>query len=158
MSWPRHIGVDSPSETGLGSKGERIFGGPVSAAEVDLEFENDLGVALSGIPNSYTINIPSIPKISVGLDPVTIQPLTILPLDLTVRIREFPSIRAHLPANFTLGFGLLGYEILCVRLCGEAQIITEPYDPNPCEDCEDERRPDRPPRNKPPVDERPVIK
>jgi hypothetical protein len=130
----------------------------VSAAEVDLEFENDLGVDLSGIPSSYTINIPSIPKISVGLDPVTIRPLdvtirpldvTVRPLDLTVRIREFPSIRAHLPANFTLGFGVLGYELVCVRLCGEAQIITEPYDPNPCEDCENERR-DRPDVVKPP--------
>jgi len=123
----------------------------VSAAEVDLEFENDLGVDLSGIPSSYTINIPSIPKISVGLDPLTINPLTInpldvtvRPLDLTVRIREFPSIRAHLPANFTLGFGLLGYEVLCIRLCGEAQVITEPYDPNPCEDCGDDRRRDQP--------------
>jgi hypothetical protein len=130
----------------------------VSAAEVDLFFENDLGVDLSGIPSSYTINIPSIPKISVGLDPITVQPLTIRPLDLTVRIREFPSIRAHLPANFTLGFGLLGYELICVRLCGEAQIITEPYDPNPCEDCEEERRPDRPPPDKPTPAKPPVVK
>jgi hypothetical protein len=130
----------------------------VSAAEVDLFFENDLGVDLSGIPSSYTINIPSIPKISVGLDPITVQPLTIRPLDLTVRIREFPSIRAHLPANFTLGFGLLGYELLCVRLCGEAQIITESYDPNPCEDCEEERHPDRPPPDKPTPAKPPVVK
>jgi hypothetical protein len=127
----------------------------MSAAEVDLEFENDLGVDLSGIPSSYTINVPSIPKISVGLDPITVQPLTIRPLDLTVRIREFPSIRAHLPANFTLAFGALGYELFCLRLCGEAQVITEPYDPNPCEDCEDERRVDRPPIDKQPA--KPVV-
>ena len=86
---------------------------------------------------------------------MTVQPLTIRPLDLTVRIREFPSIRAHLPANFTLAFGALGYELFCLRLCGEAQVITEPYDPNPCEDCEDERKPDRSPIDmqpaKPPV-------
>lgn len=130
----------------------------MSAAEVDLFFENDLGVDLSGIPSSYTINIPSIPKISVGLDPITVQPLTIRPLDLTVRIREFPSIRAHLPANFTVGFGLLGYELICVRLCGEAQIITEPYDPSPCEDCEEERRPDRPPPDKLTPAKPPVVK
>jgi hypothetical protein len=123
----------------------------VSAAEVDLKFENDLGVDLSGIPSTYTINIPSIPKISVGLDPLTINPLTInpldvtvRPLDLTLRIREFPSIRAHLPANFTLGFGVLGYELLCIRLCGEAQVITESYDPNPCEECGDDRHHDQP--------------
>jgi hypothetical protein len=126
----------------------------MSAAEVDLEFENDLGVDLSGIPSTYTINVPSIPKISVGLDPITVQPLTIRPLDLTVRIREFPSIRAHLPANFTLAIGALGYELFCLRLFGEAQVITEPYDPNPCEDCEDERHPDRQPVDKQPAKDR----
>jgi hypothetical protein len=26
-------------------------------------------------------------------------------------------------------------ELLSLRLCGEAQIITEPYEPNPCEIC-----------------------
>jgi hypothetical protein len=26
-------------------------------------------------------------------------------------------------------------ELMCVRLCGEAQMITEPYVPNPCERC-----------------------
>ena len=128
----------------------------MSAAEVDVEFENDLGIDVSGLPTTYTINVPSIPKISVGLDPITvrpltIEPLTIRPLDLTVRIREFPSIRAHLPANFTLAFGALGYELFCLRLCGEAQIITEPYDPNPCEDCDDERKQDRPPIDKQPT-------
>jgi hypothetical protein len=25
--------------------------------------------------------------------------------------------------------------LFCIRLCGEAQIITEPYRPNPCESC-----------------------
>jgi len=26
----------------------------------------------------------------------------------------------------------LGIELMCLRLCGEAQIITEPYVANPC--------------------------
>jgi hypothetical protein len=29
----------------------------------------------------------------------------------------------------------MGLELMNVRLCGEAQIITEPYTPNPCETC-----------------------
>ena len=41
---------------------------------------------------------------------------------------------AHLLA-LTLGFSVLGYELVCAKLCGEAQVITEPYDPNPCEHC-----------------------
>lgn len=52
-----------------------------------------------------------------------------------MRIKEIPSIRTHVPALFTLGLSVLGYELLCARLCGEAQVITEPYEPNPCEHC-----------------------
>lgn len=58
-----------------------------------------------------------------------------------MRIKEFPNIRAHLPADFTVGLSLLGIELLAVRLCGEAQLITEPYVPNPCEDCGPDRTP-----------------
>jgi len=52
-----------------------------------------------------------------------------------VRLKEIPSIRTHVPALFTLGLSVLGYELLCAKLCGEAQVITEPYHPNPCEHC-----------------------
>ena len=121
-----------------------------SSVDVDLSFEDVLDVDLSGIPTSYAIDITHIPKIQIGLDPVTVNPLdvtvrpldlTVRPLDVTVRIREFPSIRAHVPANFSLGLSVLGYELACLRLCGEAQVITEPYDPNPCERCGEERPP-----------------
>lgn len=114
----------------------------MSAAEVDHFFENPLDVDLSGIPNAFTITISDpIPKIQIGIDPLTIQPITIRPLDLSVRIKELPSIRAHLPANFSVGLSLLGYELVCIRLCGEAQVITEPYEPNPCERCDEDRVP-----------------
>jgi hypothetical protein len=104
---------------------------------VGLTFDNHLGV---DIPTSYSFDITNIPKISIGLDPITINPLTIEPitinpLDLSLRIKEIPSIRTHVPANFTLGLSVLGYDVACVRLCGEAQVITEPYEPNPCEHC-----------------------
>ena len=52
-----------------------------------------------------------------------------------MRIKEIPNIRAHLPADFSVGLSLMGMELMCVRLCGEAQVITEPYLPNACERC-----------------------
>lgn len=95
-----------------------------NALDVDLMFENALGVNL---------DITHLPRITI--DPITINPLTINPLDLSLRIKEIPSIRTHIPANFALGLSVLGYDIACVRLCGEAQVINEPYRPNPCEIC-----------------------
>ena len=73
-------------------------------------------VTLAGIPDHYTVAISSLP-------------------DLNLRIKEIPSIRAHVPANFRLGFSILGVELAALHLCGEAQVITEPYVPNPCERC-----------------------
>lgn len=82
-------------------------------------------VAISGIPDHFTISIDKLPKIQLGVDPV----------DLSLRIKEFPSLRVHLPADFRVGLSLLGLELLTVRLCGQAMAITEPYKPNPCEVC-----------------------
>ena len=90
---------------------------------------------VSGIPDHYHINVDSLPKIQLGVDPLTINPVTINPLDLTIAISKIPDVRTHLPADFTVGLSLLGIELLCLRLCGEAQMITEPYHPNPCERC-----------------------
>ena len=79
-------------------------------------------VTLAGIPDRYTVDIASLP-------------------DLNLRIKEIPSIRAHIPANFRLGFSILGVELAALNLCGEAQVITEPYVPNPCERCGAPRSP-----------------
>jgi hypothetical protein len=73
-------------------------------------------VTLAGIPSSFTVGVTSLP-------------------DVNLRIREIPSVRAHIPANFRLGFSILGIELAALHLCGEAQIITEPYVANPCEVC-----------------------
>jgi hypothetical protein len=78
-------------------------------------------VTLAGIPDRYTVAISELP-------------------DLNLRIREIPNIRAHVPANFRLGFSILGVELGALHLCGEAQVITEPYEPNPCERCGAPRR------------------
>jgi hypothetical protein len=90
---------------------------------------------LSGIPTSFAFDVSHLPKIQIGVDPVEFRPITVNPLDVSVRVKEIPSVRTHIPALFTLGLSVLGYEIVCARLCGEAQLITEPYEPNPCEHC-----------------------
>ena len=94
-------------------------------------------VTVSGIPNTYYINVDKIAKIQLGVDPLTINPMkvTLDPIDLNLAIKEFPNVRGHLPADFSIGLSLLGIELLCMHLCGEAQVITEPYVPNPCERC-----------------------
>ncbi|MCM3873275.1 MAG: hypothetical protein ND895_21545 [Pyrinomonadaceae bacterium] len=124
------MGVDFPDEYNID-----FVGGP-------LELSGGVGVdvigpvELAGIPDTFHIDITHIPKIFLGVDPLTINPLTINPLDVSVRLKEIPSIRGHVPANFTVGVSVLGLQLFCIRLCGEAQVITEPYKPSPCEQCD----------------------
>lgn len=107
--------------------------GPIAIAGIPQPFVT----TVEGIPDTFHINIDTLPKIQLGVDPLTINPVTLHldPIDMNLRITELPSIRAHLPADFTVGLSLLGLDLLAVRLCGEAQVITEPYHPNPCEHC-----------------------
>ena len=90
---------------------------------------------VSGIPDTFHIDVDKLPKIQLGIDPVTLNPITLNPVDVTLAISKIPDVRAHLPADFHVGLSVLGMELMCVRLCGEAQMITEPYEPNPCERC-----------------------
>lgn len=94
-------------------------------------------VTVDGIPDTYHIDITNIPKINLSIDPLklTIDPLKIEPMDISFRLKEIPSVRAHVPMNYCLGLSLLGIELANLRLCGESQVITEPYKPNPCEVC-----------------------
>jgi hypothetical protein len=108
------------------------------SVDVNHHFKDPLDVDISPTTFGFGIDIThiaDIPKITIGLEPITVEPLTINPVDVSVRLKEIPSIRAHIPANFAIGLSVLGYDIACVRLCGEAQVITEPYHPNPCEHC-----------------------
>ncbi len=112
--------------------------------DVDVDLDGDVKLSgiptnftIAGIPTNFTLDVTHLPKIQLGVDALTINPLTLNPVDVTVRLREFPSIRGHLPANFTIGLSVLGFPLVCIRLCGEAQIITEPYVPNPCERCDE---------------------
>jgi hypothetical protein len=100
-------------------------------------------VTIAGIPSTFHLDVDNIAKISIGIvDPVVLH---VDPVDLNLSIKEIPSIRAHLPANFSVGLSILGMELLCVHLCGEAQIITEPYVSNPCERCGTQALLDAPP-------------
>jgi hypothetical protein len=110
-------------------------GGIPSNYTVDMSLDLVSPVELAGIPSSYQLDITNLPKIQIGLDPITINPLTINPLTLSLKITEIPSVRAHVPANFVAGFSLLGFQLAAIQLCGEAQVITEPYVPNLCEPC-----------------------
>lgn len=109
------------------------MGGIPSHYSVDLDLVSP--VDLTGIPTGFQVDITSLPRIEIGLDPITVNPITLNPLDVAVRVKEIPSVRTHVPAAFTVGFSVLGLQVASIRLCGEAQVITEPYVPNPCEHC-----------------------
>jgi len=101
-------------------------------------------VTISGIPNAFDITVASLPTIHLAVDSplpeihLSIDKLPKVQLGVDpveIRLTELPSIRGHLPADFCIGLSVLGLELMSMRLCGEAQIITEPYAPNPCEGC-----------------------
>lgn len=118
-----------------------------------LKIEGPIGpVAIDGIPDDFSLSVDALPKIMVGVDPLsvgvtelskvnvgvdplrlTLDPITVKPLDLALSISRIPDVRAHLPADFSLRLRVFGVEVFCIRLSGEAQVITEPYLPNPCE-------------------------
>jgi hypothetical protein len=77
-----------------------------STVDVKHHFVDPLDVDIS--PTTFGLNldvthIADIPKITIGVDPITINPL-----DVSVRLKEIPSIRAHIPANFAIGLSVLG--------------------------------------------------
>jgi hypothetical protein len=105
-------------------------------------------ITLSGIPDPFTIKVANpLPKIGIGVDPlstdshIAIDPLrtdshiAVDAVGLNIALDRIPDVRAHLPANFAVSLCVFGVNVLSVRLCGEAQVITEPYRPNPCERC-----------------------
>ena len=94
--------------------------------DLDVNLDGDLNVA---IPTSYRIDIPTDFSVAVK----ELAPIEIKPIDLSLRLKEIPAIRGHLPLNYKLGFNLLGREIACIHLCGQGMVITEPYVPYPCE-------------------------
>lgn len=112
-------------------------------------FHTQVGVAqpfrvrAEGIPSAFTfgvtelptatIEVDALPTIHLSVDNIPRIPIAFEPIE--IRLTAIPSVRTHLPADFAVGFSLWGQEIGAIRLCGEAQIITEPYRPGPCEVC-----------------------
>lgn len=96
-----------------------------------FDFGIDLGVDLdiSGIPTSYSVGV-DVKPMSLAL---ALSPIELRPIDFSLRLKEIPAIRAHLPLDYRVGLTLLGSELMCIRLCGQGQVITEPYVANPCE-------------------------
>ncbi|MEU9918987.1 hypothetical protein [Streptomyces sp. NPDC051001] len=96
-------------------------------------------VTVDGIPSDFRIAVTELPRLQLGVEPITLNPVTadlrVAPLDLNLSVKELPETRTHLPADFTMGFSLLGLPLFAIRLCGEAQAITEAYRPGPCESC-----------------------
>lgn len=104
---------------------------------VDVDLDGGLDIT---IPQSYAIDLPTDFSIAIR----ELAPIEIKPIDLSIRIKEIPAIRGHLPLNYKVGLNLLGREIACVHLCGQGQFITEPYVPYPCEPRAQNRTDTRP--------------
>lgn len=117
--------------------------GPIAVDPITLEPMTVNPVTVNGIPDTFHIFLEKLPTISLSVEKLPAIHLSIdnipkiqLGVDpVEIRLTEFPSIRGHLPADFNVGLSVMGMELMNVRLCGEAQIITEPYRPNPCEVC-----------------------
>jgi hypothetical protein len=105
-----------------------------SSADITLKFDDTLDVDLSGIPTDFDLDLTGIPK-DFTLDVTNLPRIEIAPLDVSLAITRIPSIRTHIPSTYTIGLSVLGYELVALRLCGETQLITEPFVPNPCEVC-----------------------
>ena len=123
------MGVDVPDDYTIDLN---LSGG----AMIDSNVSGSLGLT---IPTEYDIGISELPAIELKVTELPKIQLGVDPLDLNIAIKEIPDIRAHLPANFQVGFALFGMELACIRLCGEAQVITEKYRPGPCEVCGPQR-------------------
>ena len=102
----------------------------------------DVGpITVAGIPNTYNYYVKEFPKLVIGVDPlkstVTFDPisLSIAPIDTSISIKAIPSVRVHYPANYCVALSFFGVEVGAIRLCGEGQVITEPYHPTRCEVC-----------------------
>ncbi|MFA3919975.1 hypothetical protein [Ruegeria hyattellae] len=121
------MGVDIPDDYEIDLT---LSGG--TTIDGDLSLDTDLRI--SELP-TIELKVLELPEIKIGVTELPKVQLGVDPIDLSLRLKEIPAIRAHLPANFKVGLSLLGNELLCINLCGEAQVITEDYKPNPCEIC-----------------------
>ncbi|WP_298918675.1 hypothetical protein [uncultured Roseobacter sp.] len=121
------MGVDVPDDYTIDLT---LRGG--TSIDGDLSMDTDLRIR--EIPE-ISLRVRELPEIKLGITELPKVQLGVDPIDFSLRVKEIPAIRAHLPANFKVGLSLLGNELLSINLCGEAQVITEDYKANPCELC-----------------------
>lgn len=121
------MGVDVPDDFDVDLN---LSGG----ATIDGDMSLDTSLRIRELP-TIELRVRELPEVKIGVTELPKIQLGVDPVDLSFRIKEIPAIRAHLPANFKVGLSLLGNELLCINLCGEAQVITEDYKANPCEVC-----------------------
>ncbi len=121
------MGVDIPDEFDIDLN---LSGGTTLDGDMSLDTE----LRIRELP-TIELRVLELPEIKIGVTELPKVQLGVDPIDFSLRVKEIPAIRAHLPANFKVGLSLLGNELLCINLCGEAQVITEDYKPNPCEIC-----------------------
>ncbi len=125
------MGVDVPDDYTIDLI---LSGGATINSNIAVTDMPDVNLAITQLP-AISLGVTELPAIELRVTELPKIQLGVDPLDLSLRIKELPSIRAHLPANFKVGLTLLGIDLACIHLCGEAQIITEEYRPNPCEVC-----------------------
>jgi len=71
-------------------------------------------------------------KVDLGLDDIRITQLPKIELAAEVSIKP---TRVHLPMNYRLSIGVMGYELLGFALCGEGMVIAEDYHKHVSEGC-----------------------
>ncbi|MEJ2889216.1 hypothetical protein [Actinomycetospora aeridis] len=127
----------------------------------DIPLQGPIGpVTIAGIPTQFGLGVTALPPVSadahvaldpvaadahvaldpvaadahVALDPVTADARVALePVAVDLAVSRLPDVRAHVPANFSVSLCLFGITVFSIHLCGEAQVVTEPYRPTPSE-------------------------
>jgi hypothetical protein len=117
----------------------------------EISIEQDYSLALSGgvdlgieLDNIRINNLPRI-TVDANLKEFPENPLK-TDSKVDIRITQLPKIeldaqfsvkptRVHLPMNYKLSIGVMGYELLGFAFCGEGMIITEEYEKHTTERC-----------------------
>jgi hypothetical protein len=116
---------------------------------VDLGLEELKDMKLNaGLDNIKINNIPKI-TVDVGLSDIRVKefPKDPLKTDSNIRITQLPKIeldaqfsvkptRVHLPMDYRLSIGVMGYELLGFAFCGEGMVIAEEYKKHVTEGCD----------------------
>jgi len=65
-------------------------------------------------------------KVDMGLDKVKVDMgLDNINVCMSFAIKEFPSMRMHMPMDYSFGIKLFGMEMLGFSICGKSMIVTE---------------------------------